>query len=51
VKIIPEVLITGGGDNANSGVSGLLGMKMLDIIKEKETGKQLLTETAKKTIN
>ena len=30
VKIMPDVLIGGGGDNANGGISGLLGLQILD---------------------
>lgn len=52
VKIIPEILINGGGDTANSGISGLLGVELLSYLKahpaETTTApapaKQLLTE-------
>jgi uncharacterized membrane protein YqiK len=30
VKIMPDVLIGGGGDNANGGISGLLGLQLLE---------------------
>lgn len=35
VKIMPDVLIGGGGDSANSGVSGLLGLELLERIAKK----------------
>jgi uncharacterized membrane protein YqiK len=35
VKIMPDVLIGGGGDNANSGVSGLLGLELLERLGKK----------------
>lgn len=45
IKIIPDILITGGGENgANGTISGLLGMKLLEQIngekKNPETPKQ-----------
>lgn len=49
VKVIPEILITGGnGDNGP--ISGLLGMELLNLVrKNKEEGKsQVLTEGDKK---
>jgi uncharacterized membrane protein YqiK len=36
IKIIPEILIT-GGDNTNGSISGLLGMEMLNQIRENKT--------------
>ena len=40
VKIMPDVLISGGGDGANGGISGLLGFKLLEeIAKRKEDNK------------
>jgi uncharacterized membrane protein YqiK len=36
IKIIPEILITGGGDN--SPISGLLGMELLNQIQNKNKG-------------
>ncbi len=30
IKIMPDILIGGGGDTANSGISGLLGLKLLE---------------------
>jgi uncharacterized membrane protein YqiK len=41
VKIMPDILINGGGDTTNSGISGLLGLKLLE-----EIGKR--SEEAKK---
>jgi uncharacterized membrane protein YqiK len=32
VKIMPDILINGGGDTTNSGISGLLGLKLLEEI-------------------
>ena len=34
VKIMPDVLI-GGGDGANGGISGLLGLQLLETVREK----------------
>ncbi len=36
IKIMPDVLIGGGGDSANSGISGLLGLKLLEEVGKKE---------------
>ncbi len=30
VKVMPDILITGGGDSTNSALSGLLGMKLME---------------------
>ncbi len=30
VKVIPDILITGGGDGSNSALSGLLGMRLME---------------------
>ena len=35
VKIMPDVLIGGGGDNANGGISGLLGLQILEQLGKK----------------
>jgi len=42
VKIMPDILIGGGGDNASNGISGLLGLKLLEEVAKKptETGNQ-----------
>ncbi len=37
VKIMPDVLITGGGDSANGGISGLLGLQLLEKLGKKVT--------------
>jgi uncharacterized membrane protein YqiK len=34
IKVIPDVLITGGGDGANGPISGLLGLKLLDEVSK-----------------
>jgi uncharacterized membrane protein YqiK len=39
IKIIPEILITGGDNGSNGPISGLLGMELLKQIQEKNTGK------------
>lgn len=38
VKIMPDILIGGGGDGANSTISGLLGMQLLDKLGKNITG-------------
>jgi uncharacterized membrane protein YqiK len=35
VKIMPDILIGGGGDSANGGISGLLGLQLLEQIQKK----------------
>jgi regulator of protease activity HflC (stomatin/prohibitin superfamily) len=41
VKIMPDILINGGGDSANGGISGLLGLKLLEeVAKRKEEVKK-----------
>jgi len=35
VRIMPEVLIGGNGDSANGGISGLLGLQLLEQIQKK----------------
>ncbi|POY38347.1 band 7 protein [Solitalea longa] len=35
IKIIPDVLISGGADNTNSSISGLLGLKLMDELARK----------------
>ena len=39
IKIIPEILITGGDNGSNGPISGLLGMELLKQIQEKNTSK------------
>jgi uncharacterized membrane protein YqiK len=36
IKIMPDILIGGGGDAANSGISGLLGLKLLEEVGKKQ---------------
>jgi len=38
VRIMPEVLIGGNGDSANGGISGLLGLQLLEQIQKKNVG-------------
>ncbi len=40
IKIIPEVLITGGGGDSNGPISGLLGMQLLEQILDKKEDKK-----------
>lgn len=41
VKIMPDILIGGGGDSANGGISGLIGLQLLEqIAKKKEIKKE-----------
>ncbi len=35
VKIMPDVLIGGNGDAANGGISGLLGLQLLEQLQKK----------------
>jgi hypothetical protein len=35
VKIMPDVLISGSGDSANGGISGLLGLKLLEEVAKR----------------
>ncbi len=44
IKVIPDVLITGGGDGANGPISGLLGLKLLDEVS-KNMGKDRQEDT------
>lgn len=44
IKVIPDVLITGGGDGANGPISGLLGLKLLDEVS-KNMGKDRHDDT------
>ena len=37
IKVIPEILITGGGES--SPISGLLGLELLKQVQEKSAGK------------
>jgi uncharacterized membrane protein YqiK len=38
IKIMPDVLIGGGGDSANGGISGLLGLKLLEEVANRQAG-------------
>jgi uncharacterized membrane protein YqiK len=40
IKIMPDILIGGGGDAANSGISGLLGLKLLEEVGKKQQVKE-----------
>ena len=40
VKIMPDVLIGAGGDSANGGISGLLGLQLLEQIAKKKEDKE-----------
>jgi uncharacterized membrane protein YqiK len=41
IKIMPDILINGGGDGANGPISGLLGLKLLEeVAKKNETTKK-----------
>jgi uncharacterized membrane protein YqiK len=44
IKIIPEILITGGDGNSNP-ISGLLGLELLNMVRDKNHSKEILTET------
>ncbi len=46
VKIMPDVLISGGGDGANGGISGLLGLQLLE-----QLGKKVNKDNDPKTKN
>jgi membrane protein involved in colicin uptake len=36
IKIIPDVLIGGGGNSAEGGISGLLGLKLMEMMDQKK---------------
>lgn len=40
IKIMPDVLIGGGGEGANGPISGLLGLRLLEEIQTKKNGEQ-----------
>ncbi|MDP3556939.1 MAG: flotillin family protein, partial [Bacteroidota bacterium] len=48
IKIIPEVLITGGGEGQNGPINGLLGLQLLDGIMDRNSKKE---ESEKKDQN
>lgn len=37
VKIIPDLIVNGGGNASEGGLSGLMGLQLLNMLKEKET--------------
>lgn len=41
VKIMPDVLIGNGGDSANGGISGLLGLQLLEQLQKKNSDNSL----------
>ena len=40
IKVIPDVLIAGGGDGANGPISGLLGLELMKQIADKQKNKE-----------
>lgn len=40
IKIMPDILIGGGGDGANGPISGLLGLELLEEITRKKDPEQ-----------
>ncbi|MBL0147157.1 MAG: flotillin family protein [Chitinophagaceae bacterium] len=47
VKIMPDVLINGGNDNTNGGISGLLGLQLLDkLLKRKKKIRKIKFENS-----
>ncbi|NSL85429.1 flotillin family protein [Chitinophaga sp. Mgbs1] len=46
IRIMPDILIGGGGDGANGPISGLLGLKLLEEVakKDKEKDKEISNE-------
>lgn len=44
VRIMPEVLIGGNGDSANGGISGLLGLQLLEQVQKKNVEAVSITE-------
>ncbi|SFH91100.1 SPFH domain-containing protein [Halpernia frigidisoli] len=53
VKIMPDILISGGGDSTNGGISGLLGLQLLEQIQKKNVEKPVIitgTDTDEKPI-
>ncbi len=46
IKIIPEILITGGGDGQNGPINGLLGLQLLDGIMERNAKRDASTGLA-----
>lgn len=50
IKIIPEILITGGGSDSNGAISGLLGIELLGQIRDKNLKSTPSTEIKKDDI-
>jgi uncharacterized membrane protein YqiK len=48
IKIIPDILITGGDGNANP-MSGLLGLKLMEMIGDKNTAPIVFTQNSQNT--
>ncbi|TZF99291.1 flotillin family protein (plasmid) [Chryseobacterium panacisoli] len=44
VRIMPEVLIGGNGDSANGGISGLLGLQLLEQVQKKNAEAAVIIE-------
>jgi len=40
IRIMPDILIGGGGDGANGPISGLLGLQLLEQVRKQATNKQ-----------
>ena len=49
IKIIPEILITGNDGNANP-ISGLLGMEMLSMLRNKQNEPQVINESVDEVV-
>jgi uncharacterized membrane protein YqiK len=47
IKIIPEILITGGGDGSNGPISGLLGMELLNQVTARRNSEATETVISK----
>jgi uncharacterized membrane protein YqiK len=45
IKIIPQVLITGGNDSGNGAINGLLGMNLLNQIQVQENAEKVVKST------
>jgi hypothetical protein len=50
IKIIPEILIS-GNDGGNGSINGLLGLELLKQIQDKDTKKEVKSETNVRTGN
>ena len=45
IKIMPDILITGGSNDQNGALSGLLGMKLMDEMGRKSEKTQIQNQT------